>query len=290
MFEMRIGFVGAGLMGHGMAANLLKAGHDVTVVAHRNPAPVEDLVQRGARKADGLGDLARQSEIIMLCVSNSKVVQEVLDVLRPYLSAGQVILDMGTSDPAVNRRIAADLADQGISFAEAPVMGGPDQAAAAELGALVGAEPETFERIRPVLDSLCASISHVGPVGSGQTAKLICNYLGLGMAALIADAFNVARKAEVDWSKLYEALLRGAPNSVALRRMMEPALKGEFDGYAFTIANAHKDLTYYTALATEGGFRSGLAEETLSVFDKAVAAGHGDKRLSRLLDPKLNQD
>jgi 3-hydroxyisobutyrate dehydrogenase-like beta-hydroxyacid dehydrogenase len=72
---MQIGFIGAGLMGHGMAVNLLKAGHEVTVVAHRNPAPVEDLVQRGARKADGLGELAKQSEIIMICVSNSKVVQ-----------------------------------------------------------------------------------------------------------------------------------------------------------------------------------------------------------------------
>lgn len=287
---MRIGFIGAGLMGHGMAANLLKAGHEVSVVAHRNPAPVEDLVQRGARKADGLGELAKQSEIIMICVSNSKVVQEVIDRLEPHLAAGQIIVDMGTSDPAVNRRIAADLAGQKIAFAEAPVMGGPDQAAAAELGALVGAEADTFERIRPVLEAFSVSISHVGPVGSGQTAKLICNYLGLGMAALIADAFNVARKAEVDWSKLYDALLRGSTNSGALRRIMEPALKGDFDGHAFSIANAHKDLTYYMTLATEGGFRSGLAQETMAVFDKAVTEGHGEKRLSRLLDPNLNQD
>ena len=287
---MQIGFIGAGLMGHGMAVNLLKAGHEVTVIAHRNPAPVEDLVQRGARQADGLGELAKQSEIIMTCVSNSKVVQEVIDGLKPHLAAGQIIVDMGTSDPAVNRRIAAELGDQGIAFAEAPVMGGPDQAAAAELGALVGAEPDTFEHIRPVLEAFCASISHVGPVGSGQTAKLICNYLGLGMAALIADAFNVARKAEIDWSKLYDALLRGSTNSGALRRIIEPALKGDFDGHAFSIVNAHKDLTYYTALANEGGFRSGLAEETLAVFDKAVSEGHGELRLSRLLDPKLNQD
>jgi 3-hydroxyisobutyrate dehydrogenase-like beta-hydroxyacid dehydrogenase len=287
---MQIGFIGAGLMGHGMALNLLKAGHEVTVVAHRNRAPVEDLVQRGGREAASLEELAKQSEIIMLCLSNSKVVQEVMGSLKPNLAAGHVILDMGTSDPAVNRRLATELKDQGVAFAEAPVMGGPDQAAAAELGALVGAEPEIFERIRPVLEAFCASISHVGPVGSGQTAKLICNYLGLGMAALIADAFNVARKAEIDWSKLYEALLRGSTNSGALRRIMEPALKGDYDGHAFSIANAHKDLSYYMALAEKGGFGSGLAKETMAVFDKAVAEGHGELRLSRLLDPKLNQD
>ena len=287
---MRIGFVGAGLMGHGIAANLLKAGHDLTVIAHRNPAPVDDLVQRGARKAASLGDLAEHAEAIVICVSNSKVVQEVLDSLKPHLSAGQIVLDMGTSDPAVNRRLAAELAPQGIAFAEAPVTGGPDQAAAAELGSLVGADAETFERIRPLLECTCASVSHVGPVGAGQTAKLITNYLALGMAALIADTFNVARKAEINCEKLHAALLRGSANSVALRRMIEPALRGNYDGYAFSLANAHKDMGYYMALAGEGGFRSGLADEIMAVYDEAIAAGHGGRRVSRLIDPDLNQD
>jgi 3-hydroxyisobutyrate dehydrogenase-like beta-hydroxyacid dehydrogenase len=287
---MQIGFVGAGLMGHGMVVNLLKAGNEVSVIAHRNPAPIEDLVRRGARKAANLGELAKQADLIMLCVSNSNVVQDVIESLRPHLRAGQIILDMGTSDPAVNRRLASELGAQGVAFAEAPVMGGPAQAADAELGALVGAEPETLERIRPVLESLCASVSHVGPVGAGQTAKLISNYLSIGMAALISDVFNVARKAGVEWDKLYAAMLTGSGNSVALRRMIEPALQGDFDGYAFTLANAHKDMGYYTALAGERGLRSSLADEVMAVYDKAIAAGHGEQRVSRLIDPKLNQD
>jgi 3-hydroxyisobutyrate dehydrogenase-like beta-hydroxyacid dehydrogenase len=287
---MQIGFVGAGLMGHGMAVNLLKAAHEVTVVAHRNPAPVEDLVQRGARKAASLGELAKRAEITVVCVTNSKAVEEVVDNLKPHLGTGHAIVDMGTSDPAVNRRLAAELGAQGIAFAEAPVMGGPDQAAAAELGALVGADPDTFERIRPVLECLCASISHVGPVGAGQTAKLISNYLSLGTAALVADVFNVARKAEIDWEKLYAAMLRGSGNSGALRRIVEPALRGDYDGYGFTLSNAHKDMSYYMALAGERGFRSSLADEIMAVYDKAKAGGHADRRLSRLIDPKLNQD
>jgi 3-hydroxyisobutyrate dehydrogenase-like beta-hydroxyacid dehydrogenase len=287
---MQIGFVGAGLMGHGMVVNLLKAGNEVTVIAHRNPAPIEDLVRRGARKVANLAELAKQANLIMICVSNSNVVQDVVESLKPHLRAGQIILDMGTSDPAVNRRLASELGAQGVAFAEAPVMGGPAQAADAELGALVGAEPETLERIRPVLESLCASISHVGPVGAGQTAKLISNYLSLGTAALISDVFNVARKAGVEWDKLYAAMLTGSGNSVALRRMIEPALRGDFDGYAFTLANAHKDMGYYTALAGERGLRSSLADEVMAVYDKAIAAGHGEQRVSRLIDPKLNQD
>jgi 3-hydroxyisobutyrate dehydrogenase-like beta-hydroxyacid dehydrogenase len=287
---MQIGFVGAGHMGHGMAFNLLKAGHEVIVVAHRNPAPIEDLVQRGARKAATLSELAEQAEIIVTCVTNSNVVQEVIENLKPHLAAGQIIVDMGTSDPEVNRRLAAELGAQGVAFAEAPVTGGPTQAAAAELGALVGAEPETLERIRPLLECVCATICHVGPVGSGQTAKLISNYLALGTAALVADTFNVARKAGVDWDKLYGAMLRGSGNSGALRRIVEPALQGDYDGYVFSLANAQKDMSYYTALAGEHGFRSRLAEEIMAVYDKAIAGGHGECRLSRLIDPEFNQD
>lgn len=287
---MQIGFVGAGLMGHGMAVNLLKSGHNVTVMAHRNPVPVDDLVQRGARKAADFGALANGAEVIIACLTNSRVVEEVVESLKPHLRAGQVILDMGTSDPAVNRRLAAELDERGIAFAEAPVMGGPDQAAAAELGALVGADPQTFERIRPVLECYCASISHVGPVGTGQTAKLISNYLSLGTAALVADVFNVARKAQIDWEKLYAAMLRGSGNSGALRRMVEPALQGNFDGYAFTLSNAHKDMTYYMALAGEGGFRTPLANGIMAIYDEAKAGGHGDSRVSRLIDPKLSRN
>ena len=286
---MQIGFIGAGLMGHGMAVNLLKGGHEVTVKAHHNKAPVKDLVKRGAKAAADLGAVAQGAEIIIVCLTNSRIVEEVIGSLKPHLAAGQIILDMGTSDPAVNRRLAAELGAEGIAFAEAPVMGGPDQAAAAELGALVGAEPETFDRIRPVLECYCASISHVGPVGAGQTAKLISNYLSLGTAALVADVFNVARRAGVDWAKLYAAMLRGSGNSGALRRMVEPALQGNYDGYAFTLSNAHKDMTYYMALAGEGGFRTPLAAEVMAIYDKAKSGGHGDSRVSRLIDPKLSR-
>lgn len=287
---MRIGLVGAGLMGHGMAVNLLKAGHEVWVVEHRNPQPVQDLVGRGARQAASLGELAQQAEIILVCVTDSKAVEEVVDSVKPHLAAGQIIIDMGTSDPAVNRRLAAELGRRGIGFAEAPVAGGADQAAAGQLGALVGAEPDTFERIRPVLDCICATISHMGPVGSGQSAKLVSNYLLLGMVAVITDAFKVARQAEVDWDKLYAAMLRGSGNSPALRKMIAPALVGDYDGYAFSLANAHKDLSYFMALAGELGQSSAIADEVMAVYDQAMARGHGAYRLSRLLDPQLSQD
>lgn len=287
---MRIGLIGAGLMGHGMAVNLLKAGHDVIVIAHRNRRPVDDLVGRGATEAAHLASLAQSSDVILLCVTDSRAVEEVIGRLRPYLRPGQAIVDMGTSEPDSNRNIAAELKAQGVGFAEAPVAGGPEQAEAAELGALVGADPETLEKIRPVLECFCATISHMGPVGAGQTAKLVSNYLVLGMVALIADTYNVARKANVDWGKLYAAMLRGSNNSGALRKIVGPALEGDYDGYPFSLANAHKDMSYYMAVAGELAFSSPLAEEIMAAYEKALERGHGDYRVSRLIDPALQQD
>lgn len=287
---MRIGLVGAGLMGHGMALNLLKAGHSVLVVAHRNRQPIDDLVGRGAKEAASLTELAGATEMILLCVTDSRAVEEVVEGLKPHLRPGHVIIDMGTSEPASNRRLAAGLAAAGIAFAEAPVAGGPEQAAAGELGALVGAEPEVMENIRPVLACFCATISHMGPVGAGQTAKLVSNYLVHGMVALIADTYNVARKAGVDWAKLYAAMLRGSNNSGALRKIVGPALAGNYDGYPFSLANAHKDMRYFMTVADGLGVRSAIAEEVMATYDRALARGLGSYRVSRLIDPALDQD
>lgn len=287
---MRIGLVGAGLMGHGMAVNLLKAGHEVVVIAHRNRQPVDDLVGRGAMEAASLGELATATEMILVCVTDSRAVEAVVEGLKPHLRPGQVILDMGTSEPASNRRLAAELSAAGIAFAEAPVAGGPEQSAAGELGALAGAEPEIMEKIRPVLECFCATISHMGPVGAGQTAKLVSNYLVHGMVALIADTYDVARKAGVDWAKLYAAMLRGSNNSGALRKIVGPALEGNYDGYPFSLANAHKDMSYFMAVADGLGARSTIAGEVMATYERALARGLGSHRVSRLIDPSLNQD
>lgn len=287
---MRIGLIGAGLMGHGMAANLLKAGHEVIVIAHRNRQPIEHLVRRGAKEAAEFAGLVGSADVILLCVTNSRAVEEVIGRLKPHLKPGQVIVDTGTSEPDTNRRIAAELEAEGVAFAEAPVAGGPEQAEAAELGALVGADPQTFQKIRPMLECFCATVSHMGPVGAGQTAKLVSNYLVLGMVALIADTYNVASKAGVDWGKLYAAMLRGSSNSGALRKIVGPALEGNYDGYPFSLANAHKDMSYYMTVAGELAARSDMAEEIMATYDKALERGHGDYRVSRLIDPALQED
>lgn len=284
---MHVGLIGAGMMGHGMAANLLKHGHQVTVIAHRNRAPVEDLRAKGAREATSLAEIA-EAEVILLCVTTSKVVEDTIRQLKPHLRTGQIILDAGTSAPAATKKLAHELAALGVAYADIPLTGGPEQAEKAELGVLCGASEETFARIRPLLACFATTIRHFGPAGSGHTAKLISNYLVTGMVALVAEAFGAAREAAIDWKDLYEVMLNGSGNSGVLRKMVEPALKGDFDGYRFALANAAKDIGYYAELAEGLGCNSKLTESVAECFARAVETGHGGRNVSHLLDPAID--
>lgn len=284
---MHVGLIGAGMMGHGMAANLLKHGHKVSVIAHRNRAPVDDLVAKGATEARSLAEIA-DAEAILLCVTTSKVVEETIRQLTPHLRAGQIILDAGTSAPAATKKLAHELDTLGVAYADIPLTGGPEQAEQGVLGVLCGATEETYARISPLLSSFATTIRHFGPPGSGHTAKLISNYLVTGMVALVAEAFGAAREATIDWKDLYEVMLNGSGNSGVLRKMVEPALKGDFDGYRFALANAAKDIGYYAELAEGLGCSSKLTDSVAEVFSRAVETGHGGRNVSHLLDPAID--
>jgi 3-hydroxyisobutyrate dehydrogenase-like beta-hydroxyacid dehydrogenase len=284
---MHIGLIGAGLMGHGMAANLMKHGHKVSVIAHRNRKPIDDLVARGAREAKSLGEIA-EAEVILLCLTTSKVVAETMKGLKPHLRRGQIVLDAGTSAPDASHRLAHELGAMGVGFADIPLTGGPEVAERGELGVLCGADDRTFAAIEPLLSCFATTVRHMGHAGAGHTAKLISNYLVAGMVALVAEAFGAAHKAGLDWKDLYETMLNGSGNSGVLRKMVSAALDGDFDGYRFSIANAAKDIGYYTDLAERLGCDSDLMEAVAQVFGKAVETGHGGRNVSHLLDPAID--
>lgn len=284
---MQVGIVGAGLMGHGMAANLLKHGHGVTVIAHRNRAPVDDLVSKGAREARDMAELAK-ADAILLCVTTSKVVADTIARLKPHLRRGQIILNSGTSAPEETRRLAHDLEAMGVGFADIPLTGGPEQAEQGELGVLCGASDKTFAAIGPMLGCFATTVRHFGPPGSGHTAKLISNYLVTGMVALVAEAFGAAHRAQIDWKDLYEVMLNGSGNSGVLRKMVGPALEGNFDGYRFALANAAKDIGYYEEMAGKLGCATRLTESVAEIFRQAVETGHGGRNVSHLLDPAID--
>ncbi len=285
--RMRIGFIGAGMMGEGMVANLMKRDHELWVIAHRNRGPIDELVRKGAHEAMTLDVLAENSELIMFCMSTGKVVEETVGKLKPHLRTGQIIVDTGTTDPETTRRLARDLSPLGVAYADAPMTGGPEQSERGEIGILLGADPETAAKLKPVLASYATRIKHFGPPGSGNVAKLISNYLVLGMVGLVGEAFTAARAAHVDWADLYEVMLNGSSNSGVLRKMVEPALKGNFDGYHFTMTNALKDISYYADLAEKLDRMTPLTQAIVDIFTE-TARTHGGRFISHLLDPAID--
>jgi len=274
-------------MGHGMAANLIAGGHEVAVIAHRNRQPIEDLVLRGASEAGNYADLLQARDTIILCVTNASVVESIVDALVPHLCAGQMVIDTSTSLPATSRSLALKLAALDVIMIEAPVMGGAQQAANGELGAMVGADTRALDAARPVLDCFCSRISHFGPPGAGAEAKLLSNYLVFAMVAAISETYNLASDAGIAWNKLYDVMACGSNNSEALRRIVGSALGNDFDGYRFTVTGARKDMGYFMELAQTMGGPSKLAEAVMETYERAHQAGLGDLNVSRLIDPRL---
>jgi 3-hydroxyisobutyrate dehydrogenase-like beta-hydroxyacid dehydrogenase len=281
---VKIGFIGVGLMGQGMVMRLLKAGHDVTVLAHRKRAPIEAVLAQGAQEARELEAIAKKAQIIFICVDSAETVEKVVTLLLPHVKRGQIIVDATTSRPEVSQRLAHELDLRGTAFADAPMTGGTEQVRAGEAGALVGAEPKVFQTIQPLIASYCSRVEHFGPVGHGHMAKLISNYLACGMIALIADSYGLARKAGINWRKLYDVQLKGSTNSGALRKMIGPALEGNYDGYLFSIVNAAKDMGYYCELAKSLDHPAPLAQAALSLLQARKLKGDGDKNVSRMLE------
>ena len=167
----------------------------------------------------------------------------------PALGPGRVWIDVTTSRPALIREIAAAVQDRGAAFADAPVTGGPPQAASGELASLVGCAEEDFPAVEVVVGAYSKLVLRFGEVGAGPTAKLLNNLVSQGTMALLAEAFGLARAHGVAWRPLYEAMSAGAARSGTLEKSVGPALEGDYDGARFTIANAAKDLRYAVELA-----------------------------------------
>lgn len=282
-----IGFIGAGMMGAGMCRNLIKAGHAVAVIAHRNRKPIDELVALGAIEVATLAEIARHADIVMLCVDRADTVERILGGLEPHLRAGQIVIDATTSRPDVTTALAARLAARGITLIDAPVVGGPVQAAEGVLGSLVGGADDVVARIRPILATYSKEIIHFGPVGAGITAKLLNNFLTQGTCQLITQAYRAARRHGVDWDKLYAIMQQGAARSGSLERIVGSAVKGNYRGQMFAIANAAKDVDYAGSLVGDDPDGAALQAAVHGALMRAIDAGMGDRFVSEMLDPEI---
>ena len=278
MANARVGFIGVGLMGHGMAKNLVEKGFPLMVLAHHNRAPVEDLVKRGAKEAKDVAELVSGSDIVFLCVTGSSQVEELVygrgGILESSRS-GQIVVDTSTSQPGSSLRIAQDLKAKGVRFVDAPLTRTPVEAEQGRLNSMVGADEATFRETEPVLKAFCENIFHVGGTGAGHKVKLINNFAAIGQMALTAEALTACAKLGVDPKKYFQLISQGAVNSGIFQMLAGRALEGDFKGMKFGLANAAKDLRYYSQMAMENGLSGPMAAAVMQSLLAAINLGFG---------------
>lgn len=278
--KLRIGFIGVGLMGHGVARNMIeKGGHALTILGHRNRQPVDDLLARGALEAKSLAELAAGSDVVFLCLPSSAEVEAIvigLDGLLGGLASGAALVDMTTADPNVTRRIGAALALRGVGMLDAPLGRTPKEAEAGKLATYIGGDAALIQRLRPIFETYADTIIHCGPLGAGTTCKLANNSVTIGMATLIAEAFTTAAKAGANLNALADVLGAGGADG-RMWRMIEPWIRtGDDSHLKGPIRIAAKDVRTYTSLAEGAGSAIPVAQAVNQTLRLLLNQGHAD--------------
>jgi 3-hydroxyisobutyrate dehydrogenase-like beta-hydroxyacid dehydrogenase len=282
-----IGFIGVGLMGHGMAKNLVTKGHPLVVMGHRNRQPVEHLLSLGATEAGSARELAQACDIVHLCVTGSPQVEALArgpDGLLASNKAGLVIVDCSTSNPVSTLALAAEAEAAGMHFADAPLSRTPKEAEEGTLDTMVGADEATFAAIEPVLRCWAGHVVHLGPVGLGHKMKLINNFVAMGYAALFAEALAIARKAGLTVEQFHAVIGSGRMRCGFYDTFMQWSLNGNPEAHRFSISNAHKDMRYLAAMAGEVGAVNPIQAMVRNSFAAMEAIGEGDRYVPMLAD------
>lgn len=281
----RVGFVGLGIMGAPMAANLIDAGYKLTVW-NRTASRAEPLVAKGATLAGSAAEVASASDVTISCVSDSPDVEAVAlgaggiaEGARP----GSIYVDCSTISPAVAREVAAAMHERDVAMLDAPISGGDVGAKAGTLAIMVGGDPEAFERCRPIFDVLGKTIVHVGPNGAGQVVKL-CNQVAGALNLLaMGEAITLSRRAGVDPAKMLEVVSAGAASSWMLANLGPRAVQGDF-APGFMVELMQKDLRLVAETAAESTTPlpgSALVQQVLRILE---AQGRGREGTQAIVD------
>ena len=284
-----IGFIGLGLMGGNMAECLQNNGFELVVMG-RNKDAVARAVTGGATEVTSPKDLAAASDIIMLCVTTSEVVEGLIfggDGILAGIKEGAVVIDYGTSIPASTRKIGAALAEKGAGMIDAPLGRTPAHAKDGLLNIMAAGDKDTFEKVKPVLDVQGENVFYVGALGAGHTTKLINNFMGMTTVCTMSQAFAVADRAGVDRAQLFDIMSAGPSNSPFMQFCKKYAVDGVSD-LGFSIANANKDLGYFIQMVSDMGTDALIAEGTSANLQAAVAAGQGDGNVPEIFDYVLS--
>jgi 3-hydroxyisobutyrate dehydrogenase-like beta-hydroxyacid dehydrogenase len=282
-----VGFIGVGLMGQGMAKNIVTKGYPLVVLAHRNREPVERLKGLGATEAATARELAAQCDIVHLCVTGSPQVEACLrgpDGVLAGARPGLIVIDCSTSNPVSTMALAAEAHAAGVTLVDAPLSRTPKEAEEGNLDTMIGADDASFAAIEPVVRSWAGTVVHLGPVGLGHKMKLINNFVAMGYAALFAEGLSMARKAGLSVEQFHAVIGAGRMRSGFYDTFMKWSLEADPNAHKFTISNAHKDMRYLASMANESGAVNPLQSAVKNSFAAMEAAGQGDRYVPMLAD------
>ena len=274
----KIGFIGLGLMGSAIVSRLLDLGYPMTVMGRRNRTPIELAIKRGASEATSGEGIARQSEVVFLCVDNSASVESIMlgsDGVIAGIHPGTVVIDLGTSQPDSTKQIAQLVANAGGSYLDAPLGRTPAHAKEGLLNIMAAGDKSAFDRVYPVLSDIGENIYYLGASGCGHTAKLINNFFGMTLATAMSEAFAVADKAGVKREDLYSIMSSGPLHSAMMDLVKANAVDGDSTKLAFSIANAAKDLGYYTQMTDSLNSPTFIGSATKQALNLAATRGYG---------------
>lgn len=283
MNDRGIGFLGLGTMGAAMAANLARAGFAVTAW-NRSAGRAPELDDLGVTRADTPADVARSTDIVVVCVSDTPDVEAVLfgsGGLAEGARPGQLVIDCSTISPSATRDFASRLGEHGVALVDAPVSGGSEGAQKATLTIFCGGAEEDVERARPILAAMGKTITHVGPSGAGQAVKAVNQVILAGTYLGVAEGIVLAIKAGLDVTQVVEALGGGAAQSWVLANRSERMRVNDYP-LGFKVALHRKDLGIALGLAREMGADLPVTELAADFETELIARGHDADDMSAL--------
>jgi 3-hydroxyisobutyrate dehydrogenase-like beta-hydroxyacid dehydrogenase len=282
----KIGFIGLGAMGEGMASNLLSKGWPLTVVGHRKREAIDRLKSLGAVEVSTAKELAEKTDVILLCVTGSEQVQQIVSGRDGIIAAGKplLLIDCSTSNPAVTIKLAEELAASGITLVDAPLARTPKEAAEGKLDVMVGGTPEAVARARPILEAFSARIVPTGGVGTAHTMKLLNNFVSMGYSAIYSEALMLAAKAGLT-PQVFDSVLRGSRMDCGFyQAFFEFVLNRNENAQRFAMVNALKDMSYLASFAQSVQAMNPVGAAVRNSFAAAVASGRGEAFVPALSD------
>jgi 3-hydroxyisobutyrate dehydrogenase-like beta-hydroxyacid dehydrogenase len=272
-----IGFVGLGVMGEPMCGHLARRFGKPVLAHDLSPEPLVRLAEFGVRGAKPK-EIAETCDIVLFSLPDGKAMQSVVAELEPHLRPGRCIVDTSTSSVAMTREIGARLEAKGVMFADAPVARTREAAAKGELSIMVGASPETFGYVKPVLETMGTDVTHCGPIGCGQVVKILNNMLVFQHTAALAEAIAIGRRNGVPADVLLPTMSMGSGDSFVLRNHgMKSMVPRQYPERAFSVRYSMKDLSYALEMADAAGLDLKAAKLTMERLREADRQGFGDR-------------